>query len=291
MKRGKGTAGEATSLEVLHGVECRAWERHPCDLRTSCQPIAASRGHELSWPATIRDLSAGGVGLVVERRFEPGVILFLELTSTTSGSPETLMARVIHTTPLAHHQWLLGCAFCSRLSPGKIQSLLGLAQPQVAVPGGAGRWGATGLTAHGTVEGQPSLPSPETPRGKGSATPNAGESSGVPRAGKEANSNGLLRKNRNRFLILDGVTLEGTFQEATGTLLLARFHLWASWPLAEGTGLFLRIIDLEGNPVGVGIRVTNCCPNGERWTIHFELVEPPSAEALCLLGFSDRVRA
>jgi hypothetical protein len=291
MKRGNGTAVESTSLDVLHRVECRAWERQPCDLRTACQPIAASRGHELSWPAKIRDLSPGGVGLVIERRFEPGVILFLELTSTTSGSPETLMARVIHATPLARHRWLLGCAFCSRLSPAKIQSLLGIAKPPFAVPGGEGRPAATGLTAHGTVEGQPSPSAPKTPTDKGSAKPNPGEPSGAAPARKEANPGGLLRKNRNSFLILEGVTLEGTFREATGTLLLARFNLWASWPLAQGTGLFLRIIDPQGNPVGVRIRVTDCCQDGERWTIHYELVETPSAEALGLLGYSDGVTA
>jgi hypothetical protein len=92
-------------------------------------------------------------------------------------------------------------------------------------------------------------------------------------------------------LILEGVTLEGTFGGETGSLLLTRFHLWGSWPLAEKTGLFLRVIDPEGNPVGVRLRVANCRPHGDQWTLHYELVETPSAEALGLLGYSGGVIA
>jgi hypothetical protein len=290
MKGAKGVAVEAAPPEVLQRVECRAWERQSCDLPVACQPIGSSRSNELSWPAKIRNISVGGVGLVIERRFEPGVILFLEITPPASGSKETVMARVVHATAQAGNLWLLGCAFCSRLSPGKIQSLVGLGRSTHAAPGGGGRGPFAGLTAHGTAEGQSSPSSLKTARDKSPAGPSRHDSAASPDA-KEAPGHAFFRKTRNSFLILEGVTLEGTHQGETATLLLARFHLWASWPLPEGTGLFLRVIDPEGNPVGVRIRVTRCCQNGDHWTIHYELVETPSAEALCLLGYSGGVSA
>jgi hypothetical protein len=291
MKGAKGIAMEPAPAEVLQRVECRAWERQSCDLPIACQPIASSSSNELSWPAKIRNLSVGGVGLVIERRFEPGVILFLEITPPASGSKETLMARVVHATAQAGNLWLLGCAFCSRLSPGKIQSLVGLGRPSHPVPGGEARPVSAGLTAHGTAEGQASPPSLKTGRDKSPAGLNRRDSAAASPAAEETPRHAFFRKTRNSFLILEGVTLEGTYQEETATLLLARFHLWASWPLPEGTGLFLRVIDPEGNPVGVRIRVAHCCQNGDRWTIHYELVETPSAEALCLLGYSGGVTA
>src|SRR5437667_7954790 len=56
-------------------LECRVWERFPCGLQTTCQPIAARGQDELSWSAHIRDLSVGGVGVVLKRRFERGAAL------------------------------------------------------------------------------------------------------------------------------------------------------------------------------------------------------------------------
>jgi hypothetical protein len=183
------------------------------------------------------------------------------------------------------NQWFLGCAFCRRLSPAKIESLVGSGPTQVAAPAGARQPTFSGLTAHGTVEGETSLLPLKTAREKGTAKPSAGGPSRTEAARKEVNRSGLFRNIRNSLLILEGVNLEGTFQEETGSLQLARFHLWATWPLSEGTRLLLRLLDPNGNPVAVRIRVTGCLQEGEQWTIHYEPVETPSAEALYLLGF------
>jgi hypothetical protein len=290
-KQTKETAADEPPADVLRKVECRAWERYPCDLRSACQPIAASRGHDLSWPAKIRNLSEGGAGIVLERRFEPGVILFLELAVPGSGSSETVMARVIHAKLLAGNQWLLGCAFCRPLNSAKVESLLASSASPRAASAGGRRPAFTGLTAHGTVEGESSLAPLKPGRGQGPVHRSPGSSSGAAPAGQEPSRRGFFRNLKNSLLILENVTLEGKVQEEIGTLVLARLHLWATWPLAEGTRLRLRILDPNGNPVGVRMRVTSCLPDGEQWTVHYELVETPSAEALCLLGFSAGVTA
>jgi hypothetical protein len=107
-------------------VECRVWERFPCGLQTTCQPLAARGDNEISWPAQIRDLSQGGVGVVLTRRYEPGAALAIEIPE--SDTVTTLMGKVVHTTSLPGRLWLHGCAFVSPLSEDEVQRLLCLGQ-------------------------------------------------------------------------------------------------------------------------------------------------------------------
>src|SRR5262245_64007711 len=61
------------------GKECRVFERQACEVTTACRPAAAFNSKEAVWSATIRDVSAGGVRLVLRRRFETGTGLAIEL--------------------------------------------------------------------------------------------------------------------------------------------------------------------------------------------------------------------
>jgi hypothetical protein len=109
-------------------AECRGWERYVCGLQTSCQPIAARADRDYLWPATVRDISAGGVSLVVPRRFEPGAGLVIEIPAGDSTPADSLLARVVNATRLPQGQWLLGCSFPSELSDDELRRLLRLAE-------------------------------------------------------------------------------------------------------------------------------------------------------------------
>jgi hypothetical protein len=89
--------------------------------------VAARGDHELHWPGTIRDLSTGGLGLVLKRRFEPGAGLAIELPAVGDRPAETLLARVRHATRLSDGRWVHGCAFISELSEDELNALLRLA--------------------------------------------------------------------------------------------------------------------------------------------------------------------
>ena len=122
--------------EESPGVECRVWERHPCGLEAACQPITTWGPKETNWPAQIRDISSGGLGLVLGRRFERGAGLSVEIPGDGSGDPEVLLLRVVHVSALPGGRWLLGCSFVSELDEDEVQRILALAgtrqEPEVS---------------------------------------------------------------------------------------------------------------------------------------------------------------
>jgi PilZ domain len=113
--------------EPPRGAACRVYERHACDLPAACQPIAARSDGDILWSATIRDVSEGGVGLVLGRRFERGAGLAIELPGGGDQPSETLLAKVVNLTSTSGGKWLLGCAFVSRLSEDQVQRVVELA--------------------------------------------------------------------------------------------------------------------------------------------------------------------
>src|SRR5262249_5934858 len=60
--------------------------------------------------------SATGVGLRMERRFEPGTILAFQLDRQEEDFSRTVLARVVHSTPQPAGKWLVGCIIASELS-------------------------------------------------------------------------------------------------------------------------------------------------------------------------------
>jgi hypothetical protein len=116
------------------GVECRVWQRYPCDAEASCQPVAARNDRDLHWPAVFKDLSVKGVGLVLGRRFEPGAGLAIELPDTDSQPGDTLLVRVVRVQAQPGGRWLHGCTLISELSQDELESLLSRGRAKAAPP-------------------------------------------------------------------------------------------------------------------------------------------------------------
>ena len=113
-------------LETVPATERRAWVRMPKDQQVSCQPLAASTTEEseTAWLGTVRDISAGGVALVLNRRFEPGSLLIIDLSAKTKTASQPRPVRVVHATTERKGRWIIGCAFASPLSQEELQSIL-----------------------------------------------------------------------------------------------------------------------------------------------------------------------
>src|SRR5690349_15853996 len=81
-------------------AERRATVRYPSTLVSSLKPFGAR--NEAAWEAEIRDVSAGGMGLIVRRRFERGTLLAIEPARPGADAPPLLLAQVVHATLQAH---------------------------------------------------------------------------------------------------------------------------------------------------------------------------------------------
>jgi hypothetical protein len=75
--------------------------------------------------ATVRDLSATGIGLLVRKPIKPGSVLILNLEVRECRLPRPLPVRVMHAAPAAEGNWLVGCQFVRRLSEPELQILQG----------------------------------------------------------------------------------------------------------------------------------------------------------------------
>jgi PilZ domain-containing protein len=103
-------------------VERRALVRRRFEWEVDCQ--LQSDGNPERRPAQVRDISADGLGLVLECPFEPGAILDVELTSRDGSLSYTVVARVTHTHQLSDGSWLAGCGFVGKLNDEELRDLL-----------------------------------------------------------------------------------------------------------------------------------------------------------------------
>ncbi len=76
------------------------------------------------WPAVLRDLSAGGIGILLARRFEPGVELVIELPVALGATPQHITVRVVRVKRESHGHWVHGCEFPAPLNEGELRWVL-----------------------------------------------------------------------------------------------------------------------------------------------------------------------
>jgi hypothetical protein len=112
-------AGLDNAAQVL-ADERRASVRYLCDLETACQPLGGDVVD--SWPARALDISAGGVALVLGRRFEPGALLTVRLETADGKTTRTMLVRVVHTTQVDERTWRLGCALAGQLGQEELRA-------------------------------------------------------------------------------------------------------------------------------------------------------------------------
>ncbi|HYT88627.1 MAG TPA: PilZ domain-containing protein [Gemmataceae bacterium] len=98
----------------------RVWVRYPADLPTTYQP--ASKEETVRLTARVRNVSLGGVSLAVDRPFQPGEMLSVELPGATDESRCKVLACVVHLTPVGGSEWILGCTFSRELSQEDLEA-------------------------------------------------------------------------------------------------------------------------------------------------------------------------
>ena len=76
------------------------------------------------WPATIRNISTAGVGLLLDPRLTPDTLLSVELRNATGTFSCMHLAWVVHIAPAAEGQILHGCRFTQDLGEEELQNLI-----------------------------------------------------------------------------------------------------------------------------------------------------------------------
>src|SRR5262245_22796659 len=99
------------------GDERRVWVRYPTHLETTYQP-PGSESSRLS--ARVRDVSRGGINLVVNREFQSGDLLSIELPRANDGM-HTALACIVRVDRLKGDDWALGCVYSRELGDQELQ--------------------------------------------------------------------------------------------------------------------------------------------------------------------------
>ena len=113
-----GALAEVVAVTPPPG-ERRAAVRFASRAHGKCQAVGGEKYPR--WRAHVKDVSAVGIALSINRRFEPGSTLIVELQGKTR--PRHLLVRVVRMIKLATREWLLGCSFLSRLNEEAVRDL------------------------------------------------------------------------------------------------------------------------------------------------------------------------
>ncbi len=76
---------------------------------------------QLEVSASVRDISLGGINLVVNRPFEKGAMLQVEVEGAGEDVPRALLVSVLQVTPQGEGSWLLGCSIARELSDEELR--------------------------------------------------------------------------------------------------------------------------------------------------------------------------
>jgi serine/threonine protein kinase len=118
-------APHRTVPQQENGSNRRAWIRHDVGIGSagSIDTGLHSGGEIETWPLVVRDVSKGGIGLLLARRFESGTELLIEFGE---GAPERrrLTAKVIRVQGEKAGHWFHGCRFESPLNEDELKKLV-----------------------------------------------------------------------------------------------------------------------------------------------------------------------
>lgn len=104
--------------------------RHPdaerrSDIRYLCRPDTLHATVDGDpWLARVRNISIGGISLIISRDFEPGTLLQVHLVNNRKRTSRQLQVRVVYTVEQPDGEWILGGALVNRLSGEDLRALL-----------------------------------------------------------------------------------------------------------------------------------------------------------------------
>jgi hypothetical protein len=108
---------------VRHAPEDqRIWMRFSTALKASFEQIGASGQPRRD--AEVLNLSASGVGLLVDRFIDAGALLNVDLVGKEGTAARTILSCVVHVNQRDDGAWALGCNFIRELSEEDLRALV-----------------------------------------------------------------------------------------------------------------------------------------------------------------------
>jgi hypothetical protein len=128
--RGAGPEGamveqtnDAPAPDTRSAPEYRASVRFPGN-NIEVESLSHSRAADLQALTRVRDISSGGIGLIVDRLVKSEMLLGVRLV-TNKGLLLCRYVRVIHVRAQREGEWVIGGEFVHPLSPEELDSLAG----------------------------------------------------------------------------------------------------------------------------------------------------------------------
>ncbi len=108
--------------KIVAGRNRRATIRYRCAPATLGK-VFLSNDQEFQ-RACVLDLSTKGVGLLINRRIDPGEFILVAIRSNDRSRTFELYAQVAHLDPLHMGEWIVGCELVVPLTPEDLDLLL-----------------------------------------------------------------------------------------------------------------------------------------------------------------------
>jgi hypothetical protein len=99
----------------------RTWVRFPIKVKANCRKVG---GANVSCPAEVLNISASGIGLLVNPSLQAGSLLNIDLLDRNDRIIRTILACVVHTTARTGGDYAVGCNFIRELGEDELQSLM-----------------------------------------------------------------------------------------------------------------------------------------------------------------------
>jgi len=97
----------------------RVWGRFPADLEVSFHPAGVVGEAPMS--AKVKDISKGGINLLVKRKFDTGDLLSIELPKSGDPAMHSVLGCIVRVLPEGDDAWAVGCVFSRELSEEDLQ--------------------------------------------------------------------------------------------------------------------------------------------------------------------------
>jgi hypothetical protein len=94
-----------------------------CRINTSLFDVEDAPGSQVLWPLVIQDVSAGGIGILLARRCEPGTELAIDVPGA-DRTVHSLLVRVVRVRKDNFGHWMHGCEFLTLLEEPELAVLL-----------------------------------------------------------------------------------------------------------------------------------------------------------------------